>query len=82
MTIPYQISQKHNGQVVTIVVPDLAIPKCSHCGELTFDYEADEQLRRALAAVVEQDKPSQNVVLGGSAVQQPLESPDPTRSNS
>jgi hypothetical protein len=40
----------HDGQPVTIVVPDLAVPKCGNCGELVFDYEADDQITRAYAA--------------------------------
>jgi hypothetical protein len=47
VTIPYQCQLLYKGQPVTIVLPDLAVPKCSNCGELVFDYEADEQINQA-----------------------------------
>jgi hypothetical protein len=46
-TIPYQSQRDYNGQPVTVVVANLTVPKCDKCGELVFDYEADEQINRA-----------------------------------
>lgn len=46
-TIPYQCQRTHNGQSITVVLPALAVPRCEHCGELVFDYEAEQQINRA-----------------------------------
>ena len=47
VTIPYRCQRSHNGRVVAVEIPDLAVPRCSNCGELVFDYAADEQIRAA-----------------------------------
>jgi hypothetical protein len=49
-TIPYQCQLPYKGQPVTVVLANLAVPKCGHCGELVFDYEADEQINQAFKA--------------------------------
>lgn len=46
-TISYQCQRVFHNQPVTISVTELAVPQCGHCGELVFDYEAEEQLNRA-----------------------------------
>ncbi len=46
-TIPYQCPRLFQGQPVTVVLASLAVPKCGNCGELVFDYEAEEQIDRA-----------------------------------
>ena len=50
MTIPYQTERTHNGQRLTVVLANLCVPRCGHCGELVFDYEAEEQINRACEA--------------------------------
>ena len=50
VTIPYRCQRTHNGCVVTVGVPDLAVPRCSNCDEVVFDYAADEQIRAAFRA--------------------------------
>ena len=50
MTIPYQCQLVYKGQPVTVVIPNLAVPRCGNCGELLFDYEADAQIHEAFAA--------------------------------
>src|SRR5262245_2739677 len=45
--IPYQCQRLYKGQPLTIVIPDLAVPQCGHCGELEFDYVAEEQINQA-----------------------------------
>ena len=35
---------KHEGKKYELVVPDLVVPKCSGCGEILFDNEADDQI--------------------------------------
>jgi hypothetical protein len=47
VTIPHQCQLEHNGQPVMVVVSELAVPRCANCGELVFDYEADNQINRA-----------------------------------
>lgn len=50
VTMPYRCQRTHNGRAVTVEVPDLAVPRCSNCGEVVFDYAADEQIRTAFLA--------------------------------
>jgi CENP-B N-terminal DNA-binding domain len=58
VTIPYQCQLLYKGQPVTVVLPDLAVPKCNNCGELVFDYEADEQINQAFETLTrELDQP-------------------------
>jgi hypothetical protein len=47
VTIRYRCQMEHNGQPVTVVVSELAVPRCANCDELVFDYEADNQINRA-----------------------------------
>jgi hypothetical protein len=49
-TIPYQCQRLYKGQPITVVISDLAVPKCGNCGELDFDYVAEEQINRAYQA--------------------------------
>jgi hypothetical protein len=46
VTIPYQCERHHDGKLVTVIVPTLSVPRCGHCGELVFDYDAEEQIRQ------------------------------------
>jgi putative zinc finger/helix-turn-helix YgiT family protein len=41
---------KHDGRLYTVAVPTLRVPRCSACGELVFDSDADEQIARAFRA--------------------------------
>jgi len=43
VTMPYQCERMHNGRPLE----NLSVPCCGNCGELVFDYEADQQLNRA-----------------------------------
>src|SRR5260370_39360728 len=47
VTMRYRCQMEHNGQPVTVVVSELAVPRCANCDELVFDYEADNQINRA-----------------------------------
>jgi len=49
-TIAYECRRDFRGEPVTVTVTDLAVPKCRNCGELVFDYLAEEQINRAYAA--------------------------------
>lgn len=46
--MPCRCQRTHNGSVVTVEVPDLAVPRCSNCGEVVFEHAADEQISAAL----------------------------------
>jgi hypothetical protein len=48
-SIAYQFQRNHLGQRVTIAVSNLAVPKCRNCGELVFDYLAEQQLNQAFS---------------------------------
>jgi hypothetical protein len=47
VTMPYRCQRTHNGRAVTVEVPNLVVPRCANCGEVVFDYAADEQIRAA-----------------------------------
>jgi len=51
-TIPYQCQRLYNEQRITVVISELAVPKCGHCGELDFDYVAEEQINQACLAQI------------------------------
>jgi len=50
-TIRYECQRMSGGQLVDVVIPDLAVPRCHSCGELVFDYEAEQQINARTAAV-------------------------------
>src|SRR5437867_3687998 len=52
-TIAYECPRVHNGRTVTVVVPGLNVPRCGNCGELVFDYLAEEEIRRAYHSLTE-----------------------------
>jgi hypothetical protein len=52
-TLPYECQRIYRGKPITIVIPALAVPRCGNCGELDFDYEAEEQINRAYTAQTE-----------------------------
>jgi putative zinc finger/helix-turn-helix YgiT family protein len=47
-TISHTSQIKHDGRFHTVDVSRLRVPRCSACGELVFDNDADEQIARAL----------------------------------
>ena len=49
-TISYQTERRHEGRLIAIAIPDLTVPKCASCGELVFNYVADEQILAAVTA--------------------------------
>jgi hypothetical protein len=50
VAIPYQCQRRYKGQPITVVLSRLAVPQCQNCGELVFDYVAEEQIKRAFEA--------------------------------
>ena len=49
-TISYQTERLHEGRLIAVDIPHLDVPKCANCGELVFNYAADEQIRAAVTA--------------------------------
>ena len=50
---------KHDGRTYHIEVPELTIPKCRACGEVVFNYDADDQMVAALRSHVNLLTPEQ-----------------------
>lgn len=50
VTIPYECTLVYRDQPITVSLANLAVPKCGNCGELVFDYEADDQINKAYEA--------------------------------
>lgn len=46
--LTYRCDMMHDGQLHSVTVPELTVPRCGHCGELVFNYLADEQICHAL----------------------------------
>lgn len=55
VAMPYRCQRTHRGRVVTVEVPNLTVPRCSNCGEVVFDYVADEQIRATLRTQLDAD---------------------------
>jgi hypothetical protein len=45
--ISYECQRLYQGQPIMVSISDLAVPKCGNCGELVFDYLAEQQIDRA-----------------------------------
>jgi putative zinc finger/helix-turn-helix YgiT family protein len=46
--MPYVANLKHDGRVYHIEIPELKVPKCRACGEITFSNDTDDQITAAL----------------------------------
>jgi hypothetical protein len=46
--VPYQTERLYDGRLVAVDIPALLVPKCTNCGELVFNYAADEQILDAV----------------------------------
>lgn len=46
-TIPYELQMDHDGRKYQVRIPELSVPRCSNCGNVSLDYEADMQITRA-----------------------------------
>jgi predicted nucleic-acid-binding Zn-ribbon protein len=49
-TVAYQTERLYKGALVAVAIPNLTVPKCDNCGELVFNYAADEQILAATKA--------------------------------
>jgi hypothetical protein len=47
-TIPYHGVRTFEGRDYTVDIPELAVPQCGNCGEVVFNYAAEEQIIQAL----------------------------------
>ena len=50
-TIPYRGVRTYEGREFAVDVPELVVPRCGNCGELVFNYTAEEQIDQALKAL-------------------------------
>ena len=58
--IPYRCERMHQGHLVTVEVLQLSVPRCAHCGELVFNYGAEDQISQALLDLTPQPGPDRN----------------------
>lgn len=49
-TICYRTERLHEGRLIAVEIPSLDVPRCASCGELVFNYAADEQILAAVKA--------------------------------
>lgn len=55
VAVPHLARMRYEDRDYFVYLPALRVLKCRHCGELVFDYDADEQLERALRALAAGD---------------------------
>jgi hypothetical protein len=48
--ISHECPRLLNGQPISVLVANLSVPRCDNCGELVFDYLAEEQINQAFHA--------------------------------
>jgi len=58
-TIPYHAERLHEGRLVAVDIPQLVVPRCENCGELVFNYAAEEQILKAVRAQISACHPVQ-----------------------
>ena len=46
-TIDYTVAIDHDGRKYFVSIPNLSVPKCSNCGSISIDDEADSQIEAA-----------------------------------
>jgi putative zinc finger/helix-turn-helix YgiT family protein len=44
VAVPYTTQIDHDGRNYTVTIPDLMVPKCSNCGTISLDEEANRQI--------------------------------------
>jgi hypothetical protein len=49
-TVPYHAERLHEGRLIAVDIPQLLIPRCGNCGELVFNYLAEELILKAVEA--------------------------------
>src|SRR5947207_2927314 len=43
-SMPYSVKVNHDGREYAVDIPSLTVPKCSNCGNVVFDEEANRQI--------------------------------------
>jgi hypothetical protein len=51
--IPYRAERLHEGHLIAEDIPQLEVPKGANCGELVFNYTAEEQILQAVQAQIQ-----------------------------
>src|SRR5262245_15507580 len=46
-TVPYATTVEHDGRSYPVEIPALTVPRCSHCGRISIDDAADQQISAA-----------------------------------
>ena len=46
-TVPYTTQIDHDGRKYTVIIADLAVPRCANCGTISLDDEANRQISAA-----------------------------------
>lgn len=57
-TISDQTERLHEGRLIAVDIPHFVVPKCTNCGELVFNYVADEQILEAIKAQAASPQPA------------------------
>jgi len=47
-TIPHHAERLWDGYIIAVDIPELEVPKYTNCGELVFNYTAEEQILQAV----------------------------------
>ena len=58
-TVPYDIQIDHDGKKYQVHIPELGVPKCTNCGEISIDNEAGEAIENAFRDIAGLLKPGQ-----------------------
>jgi hypothetical protein len=48
--MPYRAERLWDGHIIAVEIPQLEVPTCANCGELVFNYTAEEQILHAIRA--------------------------------
>lgn len=46
-TIAHEVQIDFEGRTLTVHIPDLTVPRCANCGNISFDEQASAQISRA-----------------------------------
>lgn len=57
--VPYEVQVDHDGRKYRVEIAALSVPKCSNCGTISIDVEADKQIDAAFREVAGLLKPEQ-----------------------
>jgi putative zinc finger/helix-turn-helix YgiT family protein len=49
-SVPYATTIEHDGRSYEVHIPALTVPRCGHCGRISFDDEADREVSAAFRA--------------------------------